>query len=84
MSEYFITFQSLTAAHQAVFALIKEGIPAQLIRTPKQLSAYGCSYAIRIPADAQQRAELLFLQNQFKWERIFSIAKDWTVQEIWF
>ena len=84
MSEYYITFQSLTAAQRAAFALTKEGISAQLIRTPKQVSAYGCSYAIRIPADAKHRTELVFFQNQIVWERIFSVTKDWAVQEVWF
>ena len=84
MSEYYITFQSLTAAQRAAFALTKEGISAQLIRTPKQLSTYGCSYAIRIPADAKQRAELVFFQDQINWERIFFVTRDRTVQEVWF
>lgn len=50
MYEFYFTFRSVTLAQSALAALTREGKRAVLLRTPKKLSATGCSYAVRLEA----------------------------------
>lgn len=47
MYEYYFTFQSITHAQRALNELFRVGISAELIRSPKRLSAMGCSYTVK-------------------------------------
>lgn len=50
MYEYFFTFPSVTLAQKALSELLQKGILAELIRSPKRISSYGCGYAIKVSA----------------------------------
>ena len=84
MSEYYFTFQSLTAAQRAAFALTKEGIAVQIVRAPKPLSDYGCSYAIRIPSEFRSKTAQFLFENRIPWERAFYVSTNSRAEEVWF
>ena len=48
--EYYFTFPSVTFAQRSLSELLQKGILAELIRSPKKISSYGCGYAIRVSA----------------------------------
>ncbi len=55
-SYYYIICRSLTYAQRTAAALEKAGVHGSLLRAPKGISAGGCSYAVRIPANRLNRA----------------------------
>lgn len=82
MNEYVFTFQSMTAAQQAAIILTKEGIPAQLIRAPKQVSSYGCSHAVRVPHHVLQKTMSALYRASMNWERIFLMTSQMRAEEV--
>lgn len=56
MYEYYFTFQSITYAQKALSELFRIGIASELIRSPKHLSAAGCSYALTVKSSDGFRA----------------------------
>lgn len=58
MERYIFAFPSVTVAIKAQTVLRRNGIPAEVIRTPKSL-AVGCGYSVSAAADPGAVAELL-------------------------
>ena len=50
MYEYYFTFPSVTFAQRALSELLQKGISAELIRSPRRISSYGCGYALKVSA----------------------------------
>lgn len=49
------TFRSLTLAQQGLQVCLMAGLPVQLARTPSQLAALGCGYALFVPGSSFRR-----------------------------
>lgn len=55
MTQYLITFRSLTHAQRAARLLERSGVTVAVIRAPQGLSSSGCAYALTLrknPAEA--------------------------------
>ena len=65
MYQCYIKFQSLTGAHSAGSILTQARIEWLLIRTPKELSARGCGYAISL-----QKKDLDVVQSLLHFDNI--------------
>ena len=63
-NNWLITFRSVTFAQKAERALKKAGISCALQRTPRELSARGCGYCLRLRSvDAMAAVQLLREQD---------------------
>ena len=59
MTQYLITFRTLTQAQRALRVLERAGYTVTLRRAPAKLSASGCGYAVALRKQANQAAQLL-------------------------
>jgi len=82
MSEdlYFI-FHSVTAAQHAWILLHRQGIDAELTRTPKRYSDAGCSNALKISRNESQRAAALLRGTAACPQRII-LVKSGSAREV--
>ena len=75
MTQYLITFRSLTHAQRSARVLERAGITTAVIKAPQGLSSNGCAYAItlrRIP----ETALTLLKQNGLAIGKLFQRGTD--------
>lgn len=76
MYDDYFTFRSMTGAQRAVQVLERAGIPAQLLRTPKQMERMGCGYSVRVRAAQSQTARWELERNQMHYSKIYRRYAD--------
>lgn len=77
MYDYFFTFRSVTAAQGGAKRLEKAGIPAMMVRTPRNLQKQGCGYSLRVRA-----AQQLLVQGGAGFQRIYTRLPDGNWEEV--
>ena len=79
--DWLITFRSVTFAQRGERTLQSVGIDCQLRRTPKELSARGCGYALGIRgADALAAVEVL-RDRGVSFNKVFAPAAGGKMEE---
>ena len=82
MSYVLISCRSLTYAQRMASLLEKFGIWANVVRTPKRLSASGCGYSVKI-ADADLDIVLEVIhENHMSYRNIFRISENGKYEEV--
>ncbi len=71
MQNCYITFTSQTRANQLKKIAHQNGLPAQVVQTPKELSHGGCSYCLRCERRYLGNIILLSQKNKISYSRIF-------------
>lgn len=77
-----IISNSLTYAHQGLFILTKAQIPAFVVRTPRSIGTFGCSYAIRVNSGMGRIAAKVLRENHFPHGRIFTLYPNGSIGEV--
>jgi hypothetical protein len=81
MTQYLITFRSLTHAQRAARLLERRGITATLIRAPQGLSSSGCAYAVTLHGRAEEALSLL-KNSQIRVGKLFRRGEDGSYAEV--
>lgn len=82
MYDYYITFQSVSRAQRAIFALTQIGIQAILMKTPKAIAQFGCGYAIKVSKNIFYPALRNLQENHIFFEHLFRIRQNGTMEEV--
>lgn len=82
MYDDYLTFRSLTSAQRALAACQTQGIRAELVRAPKDLSAQGCGYALRMDGPDLDRAILELRLWGIPFERGYRMRPGGRVEEV--
>ena len=82
MFDYYFTFRSITGAQQGERALMKCGISANFLRTPKYLSHNGCGYCLRVRGRDLGGTFACFQREQVPYSRVYRIGGDGVAQEV--
>lgn len=82
MYDYYFTFQSVSRAQRAIFALTQRGIQAILTKSPKAISRYGCSYAIKVSKAIFYPALRDLQENHIGFEHLFRMNQAGTIEEV--
>ena len=75
MTQYLITFRSLTHAQRSARVLERAGITTAVIKAPQGLSSSGCAYAITLRRNPEMALELL-KQNGLSIGKVFQRGTD--------
>ena len=59
MTQYLITFRSLTHAQRSARLLERSGLTATVVKAPQGLSDKGCAYAVTLRSRMEEALELL-------------------------
>ena len=82
MLYYLILCRSLTYAQRTAAALMRAGISARALRSPKQISEDGCSHSVRIARrDLESGLEIL-RRAELTPKRVFAAVSDGSYMEI--
>ena len=76
MTDFILTYRSLTLAQKAARQLLHEGIPASVQRTPPELSEAGCSNAVKIRMYSPLRAIAAAERAGAAPTKIYTVAKN--------
>ena len=76
-----ITCRSLTHAQRAAQLLNRSGISAGVVKTPQELSARGCGYAVSLYRHAEEAVSILHGYNMLE-GRVFSKNEDGSYREL--
>ena len=82
MYDYFFTFRSATAAQGGAKRLEQAGIPAMMVRTPRNLQKQGCGYSLRVRAAQYRAAQQLLVQGGAGFQRIYTRLPDGNWEEV--
>ena len=75
MTQYLITFRSLTHAQRSARILERAGITASVIKAPQGLSSSGCAYAVTLRR-APEAALALLNRNGMSIGKVFQRGAD--------
>ncbi len=81
MHQYCFTFQSVTAAQQGMGVLLRHGIRCELTRIPKNLSSYGCGYALWLAGTDGIRAAAILRQFGILPVKMIRVYTNGTTEE---
>ena len=81
MTQYLISFRSLTHAQRAARLLERSGLTVTIRRTPAGLSRSGCGYAIALRKRAAEAVALLKEQQLFT-GKLFRREEDGEYREV--
>ncbi len=81
MTQYLITFRTLTQAQRAARLLERAGYTVTIRRTPAGLSASGCGYAINLRRGVPEATEML-KRNGLWTGRLFRREQDGEYREV--
>lgn len=79
--DWLITFRSVTYAQRGEQALHRHGIDCHLRRTPKELSARGCSYCLSLSGRNAQVAVELLREKEVPFERVYAQSRTGRMEE---
>lgn len=82
MSEYFITFRSVTLAQRGEGLLRKSGIPCTLQRTPRWMEAQGCGYCLRLRGQDVERGLRILRSGKIQFRKIYIQRQEGNVEEV--
>jgi hypothetical protein len=82
MYDYYFTFRSITAAQRAEAALVRRGLGARLLRSPKFLSIKGCGYALKVRSGAAPAAAAAMAAEGVNYGSIYRVGPDGRGEEI--
>ena len=82
MSEYFITFRSVTLAQRGEGFLRKNGIGCTLQRTPRWMEAQGCGYCLRLRGSDAQQAVRMLRSGKIQFRKIYIQRTEGNVEEV--
>lgn len=82
MYQFYLTFRSMTRAQSAATALLRKGIVAAFLRTPKSLSAQGCGYALQIDGASLQTAAAFLRREGLAFDHAFRLYPGAPPQEV--
>ena len=71
MSNYVITFRSVTPAQHGERLLRRAGIVCTLQRTPRWMEEQGCGYSLRIRNADLQRCLTILRQNRVDFRKVY-------------
>lgn len=81
MKFYYVTFRSVTYAQRGERTLMKEGIRAFLLRTPKWMEQQGCGYCLRLwTADIHPALQIL-QSAQVPYRKVYFQDRDGQLEE---
>lgn len=81
MTQYWISFRSLTYAQRAAALLERKGITATIVRLPQQLSKRGCGYAVIVRGRLRQAVGFLG-DGKIPWSKVFQRLESGEFQEV--
>ena len=82
MYDYFFTFRSVTSAQGGAKRLEKAGIPAMMVRTPRNLQKQGCGYSLRIKTEDIIPVVELLRENGVPLRKIYAQRPDGNLEEL--
>lgn len=82
MYDYFFTFRSVTAAQGGARRLESAGIPAAIVRTPRNLQKQGCGYSLRIRAKQFSAAQQVLRQEGAAFQKIYTRLPNGNWEEV--
>ena len=82
MVYYLITCRSLTYAQRAARVLERMGITATIMRTPKGLSAEGCSYCVKVSERRGALALTILQETDTRISRVFLLYPNGETHEV--
>ncbi len=82
MYQFYLTFRSMTRAQSAAMALLRNGIAAAFLRSPKSLSAQGCGYALQLDGTNLQAAALVLRREGLFFEHAYRVYPGLPPQEV--
>jgi len=74
-NNWMITFRSITFAQRGERVLKKMGVECTLQRTPKELSAQGCGYCLRMRGVDAMTAVSVLQEHQIPYGKIYALTK---------
>ena len=72
MSNYCITFRSVTLAQRGERALAREGQHCTVARTPRWMEERGCGYCLRLDSGDVERAVAVLEGQQIHFSKIYT------------
>ena len=82
MLSYLIVCRSLTYAQRTAAVLERAGISARVLRTPKRISAEGCSHSVKVSSKSIQPALETLGRAGLSPKQVFAAAGDGAYQEV--
>ncbi len=82
MTEYLLTFASLTRAQTGLKLLRGHRIAVQLRRTPKAAAVHGCGYALAVPEASLWPALETLRRRGAAYRKLFRLLPDGGVEEV--
>lgn len=82
MYVYYITFRSVTFAQRGEKLLNRNGIRADIRRTPRWMEQQGCGYALKLRTDDISRAVRDLKNHQIPLRRIYVRLEDGRMEEV--
>lgn len=76
MTNYLLTYRSLTYAQKTSKILERAGIGVSIVRTPQEISSEGCGYALKIRSGELKRALTLLRVSDASPKRVFELFSD--------
>ena len=72
MELYFVTFRSVTFAQRAEKLLTQQGIPVNLMRTPRWMEEQGCGYALKLRSRNIQSVVKLLQESRIQLRKVYA------------
>lgn len=76
MTNYLLTYRSLTYAQKTSRILERAGIGVSIVRTPQEISSEGCGYALKVKGSELKRALTLLKVSDASPKRVFEQFSD--------
>ena len=77
-----IVCRSLTYAQRAAAVLERSGISAVILRTPKRLTAKGCSYSVKISTRRLAEAKAALEEAAIRPQALFTLLDSGAYEEV--
>ena len=82
MSNYLLSYRSLTYAQRVSHLLERAGIPSSVIKLPKGVSSEGCGYGIRVSGRYLNTAKDMLASADVRPRKIFLLSDDGSAVEV--
>ena len=82
MLYYLIVCRSLTYAQRTAEVLERGGVPARVLRSPKQIAGEGCSHSVKIAQRHLSEARCLLYQADLMPKRVFAREQEGVYREV--
>lgn len=82
MLYYLIVCRSLTFAQRTAAVLERSGIPVRLLRSPREVSATGCSHSVKIAQRNLNNALAALNRAGLSPTRVYAIEGDGSYREV--